>query len=149
VSKHLATLTRYGFVERTAQGTSGIYKIADPRVYQLCDLVCGQMAQHFANQAQLLGAAPPAAFHYVDLGNMAVIGRASAVVEARRLKLSGFVAWLGWAFVHLLKLMGVENRIKVFVTWAWHYVTWNSDGRIITTAPAPPPAPREPAPKTA
>jgi DNA-binding transcriptional ArsR family regulator len=61
VSKHLATLTRYGFVERTAQGTSGIYKIADPRVYQLCDLVCGQMAQHFAHQAQLLGAAPPAA----------------------------------------------------------------------------------------
>lgn len=60
VSKHLATLTRYGFVERTAQGTNAFYKIADPRVYQLCDLVCGQMAQHFANQAQLLGA-PPAA----------------------------------------------------------------------------------------
>ena len=64
-----------------------------------------------------------------------------------------FATWLGWAFVHLLKLMGVENRIKVFVTWAWHYVTWNSDGRIITAAPPagpePPPAPKEPAPKTA
>jgi len=56
VSKHLATLTRYGFVERSAQGTSAFYRIADPRVYQLCDLVCGQMAQHFASQAQLLGA---------------------------------------------------------------------------------------------
>jgi len=56
VSKHLATLTRYGFVERTAQGTNAFYKIADPRVYQLCDLVCGQMAQHFATQAQMLGA---------------------------------------------------------------------------------------------
>ena len=56
VSKHLATLTRYGFVERTAQGTNAFYKIADPRVYQLCDLVCGQMAQHFASQAQMLGA---------------------------------------------------------------------------------------------
>lgn len=55
VSKHLATLMRYGFVERTAQGTSAYYKIADPRVYQLCDLVCGQMAQHFADQAQMLG----------------------------------------------------------------------------------------------
>ena len=106
-----------------------------------------------AIQARLQGAAPPAPFHYVDLGNMAVIGRAAAVVETRRLKLSGFVAWLGWAFVHLLKLMGVENRIKVFVTWAWHYVTWNSDGRIITAAPPvapdPHPAPKEPAPKTA
>ena len=55
VSKHLATLTRLGFVERTMQGTNAFYKIADPRVYQLCDLVCGQMAQHFANQAQMLG----------------------------------------------------------------------------------------------
>lgn len=56
VSKHLATLTRYGFVERNARGTNAFYKIADPRVYRLCDLVCGQMAQHFANKAQMLGA---------------------------------------------------------------------------------------------
>ena len=58
VSKHLATLTRLGFVERMAQGTSAYYKIADPSVHQLCELVCGQMAQRFANQAQLLGAGP-------------------------------------------------------------------------------------------
>ena len=57
VSKHLATLTRLGFVERMAQGTSAYYKIADPRVHQLCELVCGHMAQRFADQAQLLGAA--------------------------------------------------------------------------------------------
>jgi DNA-binding transcriptional ArsR family regulator len=54
VSKHLATLMRHGFVERSAQGTNSFYRIADPRVYQLCDLVCGQMAQRFANQAQML-----------------------------------------------------------------------------------------------
>jgi DNA-binding transcriptional ArsR family regulator len=57
VSKHLATLTRLGFVERMAKGTSAYYRIADPRVHQLCELVCGQMAQRFASQAQLLGAA--------------------------------------------------------------------------------------------
>jgi DNA-binding transcriptional ArsR family regulator len=56
VSKHLATLTRLGFVERMTQGTSAYYKISDPRVHQLCELVCGQMAQRFASQAQLLGA---------------------------------------------------------------------------------------------
>jgi DNA-binding transcriptional ArsR family regulator len=56
VSKHLATLTRLGIVERMAQGTSAYYRIADPRVHQLCELVCGQMAQRFASQAQLLGA---------------------------------------------------------------------------------------------
>lgn len=61
VSKHLATLTRLGFVERSAQGTSAYYRIADPRIYQLCDLVCGQMAQRYANQAEMLGATSPIA----------------------------------------------------------------------------------------
>jgi len=56
VSKHLAILMRHGMVERTAQGTSAYYRIADPRIYELCDLVCGQMALRFASQAQLLGA---------------------------------------------------------------------------------------------
>lgn len=55
VSKHLATLMRHGLVERSMQGTNAFYRIADPNVYQLCDLVCGQMAQRFASQAQLLG----------------------------------------------------------------------------------------------
>ena len=56
VSKHLATLTRHGLIERRAEGTSAFYRIADPRVYQLCDLACGQMAQRFASQARMLGA---------------------------------------------------------------------------------------------
>jgi DNA-binding transcriptional ArsR family regulator len=56
VSKHLATLTRLGFVERTTRGTSAYYRISDPRIYQLCDLVCGQMAQRYASQAQMLSA---------------------------------------------------------------------------------------------
>lgn len=54
VSKHLATLMHMGLVDRTAKGTSAYYRIADKRVYQLCDLVCGQMAQRFASQAQML-----------------------------------------------------------------------------------------------
>jgi NADH dehydrogenase len=95
-------------------------------------------------RARLSGGATPEPFHYVNLGNMAVIGRAAAVVQTRRLKLSGFLAWLVWAFIHLIKLMGVENRVKVLVTWAWHYTTWNSDGRLITEprviAPTTPPA---------
>ena len=61
VSKHLATLMRHGLVDRVPQGTSAYYRIADPSVYQLCDLVCGQMAQRFASQAQMLGASAPAA----------------------------------------------------------------------------------------
>ena len=53
VSKHLTLLAKAGLVAREARGTSVYYRIADPAIYQLCDLVCGQLAQHFANQADL------------------------------------------------------------------------------------------------
>ena len=56
VSKHLATLTRMGFIARTPQGTAAFYRITDPSVYQLCDLVCGHMARRFSEQAKILGA---------------------------------------------------------------------------------------------
>jgi DNA-binding transcriptional ArsR family regulator len=59
VSKHLALLARMGLVERAPQGTSVYYRIADPRVYQLCDLVCGQIAGHFASQARMLSVGAP------------------------------------------------------------------------------------------
>jgi NADH dehydrogenase len=108
-----------------------------------------QQGRHVAKtiEARVQGSAPPKPFHYVDLGSMAVIGRAAAVVQARRIKLSGLLAWLAWAFIHVIKLMGVENRFKVLVTWAWHYTTWNSDGRLITGGQPPrPAAPAPPAP---
>jgi NADH:ubiquinone reductase (H+-translocating) len=96
-----------------------------------------QQGRHVAKiiQARLHGEASPGPFHYVDLGSMAVIGRAAAVVQAGRIKFSGSLAWLAWAFIHVIKLMGVENRLKVLMTWAWHYTTWNSDGRLITGGP--------------
>jgi DNA-binding transcriptional ArsR family regulator len=53
VSKHLTLLAQAGLVAREARGTSVYYRIADPTIYQLCDLVCGQLAQHFADQADL------------------------------------------------------------------------------------------------
>ena len=53
VSKHLATLTRLGLVERRTKGTAAYYRIADPSVYQLCDLVCGQLGKRFAQTAEI------------------------------------------------------------------------------------------------
>jgi DNA-binding transcriptional ArsR family regulator len=55
VSKHLSVLARNGLVERTSRGTNVYYSIADPRTYQLCDLVCGQIGKHFAQQGDLRG----------------------------------------------------------------------------------------------
>jgi len=55
VSKHLALLAKLGLVSRESRGTSVYYQIADPRTYQLCDLVCGQIAQRLIEQVQIMG----------------------------------------------------------------------------------------------
>ncbi|MDO9234836.1 MAG: metalloregulator ArsR/SmtB family transcription factor [Aquabacterium sp.] len=55
VSKHLALLAKLGLVSRESRGTSVYYEIADPRTYQLCDLVCGQIAQRLIEQVQVMG----------------------------------------------------------------------------------------------
>jgi DNA-binding transcriptional ArsR family regulator len=52
VSKHLAILARAGFVSRINQGTSNYYQIADQNIYTLCDLVCGRLGEHFAQQGE-------------------------------------------------------------------------------------------------
>jgi DNA-binding transcriptional ArsR family regulator len=58
VSKHLGLLAKSGLVKRSTQGTSVYYEIADVRTYELCDLVCGQIAQRLLAQAQGMGAMP-------------------------------------------------------------------------------------------
>jgi NADH dehydrogenase len=84
---------------------------------------------------------PP--FHYRDQGKLATIGRAAAVADLGWVQLSGFLAWLIWLFVHLMYLVGFQNRALVLVQWAWSYVTRNRSARLVTgenplpfTAPA-------------
>lgn len=55
VSKHLTVLTKIGLTEREARGTSVYYGMADQRTYQLCDLVCGQIAERLLQQVQVMG----------------------------------------------------------------------------------------------
>lgn len=70
-------------------------------------------------------------FHYNDLGNMATIGRASAIGDFGRFRLSGLLAWLVWLFVHILNLIGFRNRLAVLVQWAWAYFTYQRAIRLI------------------
>jgi len=56
-------------------------------------------------------------FEYFDKGSMATIGRAKAVAEVAGLKFHGLIAWLAWLFVHLILLVGFNNRILVFMSW--------------------------------
>jgi NADH dehydrogenase len=72
------------------------------------------------------------AFRYRDPGSMATIGRRMAVAQIGRWKLRGTLAWLSWLFVHLMALVRFENRLLVLTQWAWHYVTWNRNARLIT-----------------
>ena len=58
------------------------------------------------------------AFHYVDKGMLATIGRGAAVAKIGRVKASGVVAWLLWLFVHILFLIGFRNRLIVMIQWA-------------------------------
>ena len=75
---------------------------------------------------------PRSDFKYWDKGSMATIGRNKAIVEAGRLKLTGFIAWLAWLFVHVLTLIGFRNRIWVITEWFWAYVTRERSARLIT-----------------
>lgn len=73
-------------------------------------------------------------FHYVDRGNMATIGRAAAVADLRGLQISGYIAWLLWLTIHLLFLIGFENRISVLAHWAYSYFTYGRSVRLIINA---------------
>ena len=80
---------------------------------------------------RVTGQAPPRPFRYVDKGNMAVIGRNFAILESGRLRLSGFIAWLAWAAIHVAFLPQAGNRVMVFTQWVWSYVTKQRGSRLI------------------
>jgi NADH:ubiquinone reductase (H+-translocating) len=70
-------------------------------------------------------------FRYHNLGDMATIGRAAAVADFGRFRLTGWIAWMAWLFVHILKLTGFRNRLLVLVQWAWAYFTYQRSIRLI------------------
>jgi NADH:ubiquinone reductase (H+-translocating) len=108
-----------------------------------------QMARHVAkiieDELSLgVGRAPRPAFKYWDKGTMATIGRSAAVAYSGPIKMTGFIAWLGWLFVHLVFLIGLRNKVMVFMQWVYSYLTYQRGARIIMGSP---PKLREPARK--
>jgi NADH:ubiquinone reductase (H+-translocating) len=95
-----------------------------------------QMGRHAAQMiGQDMAGKPRTKFHYFDKGDMATIGRHAAVANVRwpiKAHWSGILAWLSWAFVHLFFLIGFRNRLMVFFSWAWSYLTFNQGARLIT-----------------
>ena len=82
----------------------------------------------------------PAEFRYFDKGNMAVVGKGFAIVQTGPFKLSGFLPWLMWAFVHIQFLAMCSMRVSVFSQWMWTFFTGSRGSRIIVNHYATPSA---------
>lgn len=92
-----------------------------------------QQARHAAqNIRRHLDGQPARPFVYRNLGNLATIGRHSAVAELPRGKFKGYSAWLFWLFVHIMNLIGFRNRLVVLAQWAFSYLTFQRSVRLIT-----------------
>jgi NADH dehydrogenase len=85
---------------------------------------------------QLKGRAPKRQFRYADKGNMAVVGKNFAILQARHLRMGGFITWLVWVFVHLMALPQLQNRLRVQRQWFWSYFTGQRSSRLIPEAPS-------------
>lgn len=120
----------------------------DPNVYVLGDLAhCPDQAGNplpgvaavAMQQGAYLGKAlkrrlksqPVDPFRYQDFGSMAVIGRNAAVARLAGIRLSGFPAWLVWAFIHVWYLIEFDSKLLVMVQWAWTYFNQKRGTRLI------------------
>jgi NADH:ubiquinone reductase (H+-translocating) len=98
-----------------------------------------QVAQPAIQQGELLAKnllkiirkEQPVGFEYKDLGSMATVGRHLAVVDLPFWKFQGAFAWYVWMFVHLMAILGVKNKVMVFINWLWNYITYDQSLRLI------------------
>lgn len=106
------------------------YPMLIPVANQQGKLVAKNIIAELQNQ-------PLETFKYNDRGIMATIGRTRAVAWIfYRIQLTGFLAWLGWLFLHLIMLMGFRNRVSTFFSWVWNYFTYDRSVRIILRSEA-------------
>ncbi len=104
-----------------------------------------QVAQPALQQARLLAknlkrieqGNPMKPFSYADKGSMATIGRHLAVVDLPYWRFQGAFAWFVWMFVHLFTLLGVKNKLFVFINWVWNYFTYDQSLRLIIRPKVP------------
>src|SRR5262249_13346108 len=84
---------------------------------------------------ELKGRKSQRSFRYFDKGNMAIVGRNYALLERGRVRTTGFLTWLVWAFVHILALPQLQNRRRVQSQWLWFYLTGQRNSRLIPERP--------------
>jgi NADH:ubiquinone reductase (H+-translocating) len=131
-------VNRYHEVE----GTTAIFAIGDiasmstpkfTNAHPQVATVANEQADNLAKNLKLIlkGQSPQLEFEYSDKGSMATVGRHLAVVDLPFLKFQGLMAWLFWMFLHLMLILGVKNKILVFINWMWKYFTFDQSLRLI------------------
>lgn len=126
-------------VDRTnlVEGCSNIYAIGDialmktekfPNGHPQVATVAIEQAKHLANNIKNNTSIP---YEYSDKGSMATVGKHLAVVDLPNIKFQGFLAWVFWMFLHLMLILGVKNKLIIFVNWLWKYFTSDQSLRLI------------------
>lgn len=108
---------------KTPEFPQGHPQVAQPAIQQGKLLV--------KNFKRLLHDLPLKEFSYFDKGSMATIGRNKAVADVKSFTLGGFLAWITWLAVHLYFLVGVRNRLIVFLNWVYNYFNFDRAARLI------------------
>jgi len=84
---------------------------------------------------ELKGKSQTRPFRYFDKGNMAVVGKNFAILESGRLRMSGLLAWLAWAFIHIIALPHGQNRMRVRKQWLWSYFSGQRSSLLMSEGP--------------
>ena len=104
------------------------YPLGHPQVAQVAIQQAVNVAQNIQRCEAKKDEKP---FSYNNLGTMATIGRKRAVAEISRFKFGGFAAWILWLVVHLRSILGIKNKLNVFLNWVWGYINYKQNLRLI------------------
>lgn len=107
------------------------YPKGHPQVAQVAIQQAKRLASNLQNLANGKELQP---FRYKDLGSLATVGKNLAVADLPFIKFQGFFAWIVWMSVHLMSIVGVKNRLFIFINWAWNYFTYDQSLRLIIRA---------------
>ena len=121
-----------GFPELLVIGDMAAFRDEGGTILPGVASVAMQQGRHAAiNIQRMISGRDPKPFGFRNPGTMAVIGRNAAVADLSFLKISGFVAWLLWVFVHIAYLIEFGNKLVVMAQWGWNYLTRKKGARLI------------------